>query len=96
MRKYENTDRNILPKTVSNVISAVLDHLKPKFSSPNNRGGRHRAPTPLLKISGSAPVFPCNWNGFRPFKMVKRNKFLWNKERNYYKNLNFAQKESSY
>ena len=28
--------------------------------------------------------------------MVIRNMFLWNKERNYYKNMNFAQKESSF
>ena len=40
--------------TVSNVISAFLDHLKPEFSLPANYDGRHRAP-PVLKISGSAP-----------------------------------------
>ena len=40
---------------VSNVISAFLDYLKPKFFSPANHGRRHRAPC-LFKISGSAPV----------------------------------------
>ena len=40
---------------VSNVISAFLDHLKPKIFFAGQPWGRHRAP-PLLKISGSAPV----------------------------------------
>ena len=35
-------------------------------------------------------------NFCRPFKMVKRDKFLRKKERNYYKKWTFAQKESSY
>ena len=34
-------------------------------------------------------VLPGNSNGFRPFKMVLRNKFPW-------KNMKFAQKKSSY
>ena len=37
-------------------------------------------------------AFTCNV--FRPFKMVNRNTFLWKKEKNY-KDMNFAQKESS-
>ena len=54
-RKFENTDRNILPKPIiSNVISAFSDLLKPNIFSSANHGGRHRVP-PLLKISWSAP-----------------------------------------
>ena len=39
---------------VSNVISAFLNHLKPKIFLLANHGGWHRAPS-LFKISGSAP-----------------------------------------
>ena len=47
-RKFENTDRNILPKPiVSNVISAFSDLLKPNIFSSANHGGRHRAPPPF-------------------------------------------------
>ena len=40
---------------VSNVISAFLNHLKPKFFLLANHDGQHREP-PFFKISGSASV----------------------------------------
>ena len=40
---------------VSNVISAFLNHMKPKFFLPANHGGQHREP-PFFKICGSASV----------------------------------------
>ena len=41
--------------TISNVILAFLDYLKPKIVLSTNHGGQHRALPLLFKISGSAP-----------------------------------------